>query len=68
MEILISLVSVIVCVVIDYFIAKEFESIADNKGIYARPYFWWSFLLGFVGWCMVIALPDCSDKNDNILR
>lgn len=29
-----------------------------KKGHSNRKYFWWCFWLGFVGWAMVIALPD----------
>lgn len=36
--------------------ASKFEAIANMKGHYG--YFWWCFLLGAIGWAMVIALPD----------
>ena len=38
--------------------AFEFSRIAKMKGHNEKRYFWWCFLLGFVGWPMVIALPD----------
>lgn len=45
----------IVVLVIDYIIANKFEKIANMKG--HSGYFWWCFLLGFVGYIMVAALP-----------
>ena len=56
--ILIIILCLIVELILAIFIAKEFENIAEMKGHYGRKYFWWSFLLGLVGWLMVIALPD----------
>ena len=41
-----------------WFIAKEFYAIAVEIGHSNRKSFWWCFWLGFVGWAMVIALPD----------
>ena len=38
--------------------ASEFKSIAEMKGHSSSKYFWYSFLFGPAGWCMVIALPD----------
>ncbi len=40
----------------------EFSKIAEMKGYQDNRYFWWSFLLGPVGWAMVIALPDRSTQ------
>lgn len=45
-------------IVVAYFIGKEFEFIAKEKGYTSKRYFWWTFLLGLVGIPMVIALPD----------
>ena len=45
-----------VVVVIDLLAASKFSDIAKMKG--HQGYFWWCFLLGLVGWLMVIALPD----------
>lgn len=38
--------------------ASKFREIAELKGHDGSPYFWYCFLLSFVGWAMVIALPD----------
>lgn len=45
-------------IAVAYFAAKEFELIAKDKGYADEKYFWWTFLAGFVGIPMVIALPD----------
>ena len=51
-------IAVIVEIAVAYFAAKEFELIAKDKGYADKKYFWWTFLAGFVGIPMVIALPD----------
>lgn len=51
-------IAVIVGIAVAYFAAKEFELIAKDKGYADKKYFWWTFLAGFVGIPMAIALPD----------
>ena len=51
-------IAAIVGIAVAYFAAKEFELIAKDKGYADKKYFWWTFLAGFVGIPMVIALPD----------
>ncbi len=46
----------IMALIIQLLIADKFNAIAIMKG--HDGYFGWCFLLGIVGWCMVIALPD----------
>lgn len=58
---LICLISITVELVIAYFAARKFEEIAEMKG--HSGYFAWCFWLGIIGWCMVIALPDRSNKT-----
>ena len=41
-----------------YLIAKEFYAAALAKGYSDKKYFWFCFLLGMVGYLLVIALPD----------
>ncbi len=54
---LFSLIIVLIFIVVVLaYSASEFERIANMKG--HKGYFWWCFLLGAVGWAMVIALPD----------
>lgn len=55
---LLLLIPIIALLVLDYFIAEEFRAIARMKGYCGRRYFWWSFFLGFIGYLMVVALPE----------
>ena len=49
----------IVMLVIGFFVAKEFQNIAEQKGHGdSSKYFWYTFLLAPYGMLMVIALPD----------
>lgn len=41
-----------------YLIANEFYKIAQAKGFSQKKYLWLPFLLGFIGYLLVIALPD----------
>lgn len=41
-----------------HYIATQFYQIACEKGWCERKYYVLSFLLGAVGWLLVIALPD----------
>lgn len=62
MEILI-IISCIVALVIDYLIAKEFYLVAEAKGYADKKYLWISFLLTFIGYLLVIALPNRGIGN-----
>ena len=39
------IIAVIVVPVVAYYIGKEFEYIANEKGYTSKKYFWWTFLL-----------------------
>ena len=54
------ILGVIIALVIDYFVALKFATIAELKGHSGDEYFWYTFLLNIVGMFMVIALPDHS--------
>lgn len=41
-----------------FYSAKEFTSVAQDKGYWDNKYFWICLFLGFPGWLLVIALPD----------
>ena len=41
-----------------YLIAKEFYKVAQEKGYSEKKYLWLPFLLGMIGYLLVIALPD----------
>ena len=44
--------------VLDFFVSRSFQNIAEMKGHNGKPYFWWTFWVGPVGMMMVTALPD----------
>ena len=54
------ILAVIAALVISWFVAGEFFRIAEDKGYHERKYFWISFLLGFVGYLLITAMPDRS--------
>lgn len=56
--VLLALLAGTVIFLIRFFIAKEFYKAATAKGWNSRRYFWLPFLLGLVGYLLVIALPD----------
>lgn len=56
----------LVMLAVDYFAAKKFEEIAIMKGHNDKSYFWYSFLLGPIGFAMVIALPDRNQKTEEV--
>lgn len=58
MEILYFLVTVVLVLLVNYLIAREYQRIATQKGFPGWRYFWWCFLMGIVGYIMVAALPD----------
>lgn len=62
MEVFLIILACIAILIIDYLIAKEFYAIATDKGYVATKYLWIPFLLGIVGYLLVVALPD-RNKN-----
>ena len=50
---------------IDYLIAMEFYRVAEMKGYTQKKYLWLPFLLGAVGYMLVIALPDRRTGQSN---
>ena len=61
-----SILVLICALVLNFFIAKEFQNIAYEKNANDIKYFWWCFWLGIVGWLMVIALPNNNNGSSNI--
>ena len=47
---------------INHLIAAAFYDIAVSKGHSERRYYWLSFWLGVVGYCLVAALPDLKAR------
>lgn len=58
MGILISLLSLVVVLAIDWFAANAMYEIAVMKGHTDKKYLWWCFWMAMFGYPMVIALPD----------
>lgn len=56
------LMPVIILLVLNFIIAREFSRIAEEKGHDGRRYFHFCFWLGLVGMLMVIALPDRAGR------
>jgi hypothetical protein len=44
-------------------ISLKFAGIAKDKGSSYGSHFWWCFIFGFIGWIMVLSLPD--DKHSD---
>lgn len=61
--ILITLAIIAVAIWIAYLIAKEFYKAAQAKGYSEKKYLWICFLLGMVGYLLVIALPDRGNTS-----
>ena len=67
MEVLIVIIVAIVLLVIYYLVAREFYRIAVMKGHDQKKYLWLSFWLTFVGWFLVIALPDRKKYESQVI-
>lgn len=57
------LIGAILLIWIDYLVSNEFYLAAQAKGYARKKYFWICFLLGVIGYLLVIALPDRSEAN-----
>ena len=55
------LIGSIAVLLIQYFVAREFQRIAEMKGHHEKRYFWITFFLWIVGMLLVIALPDLKN-------
>ena len=51
-------IGLILGLIVLFFAAGEFQSIAEMKGHEGKKFFWWTFLTGPIGMLMVVALPD----------
>lgn len=58
MEILLVLFVLVALLALYYFIAKLFYEVAMKKGHGDKKYFWICFWLSWIGYLLVIALPD----------
>lgn len=52
-------VIIVVVLVLDGIISMQFQQVAEEKGYTdSNKYFWMTFLFGFIGMLLVVALPD----------
>lgn len=58
LAIIIYLVALIIILVVHCLIVGEFSNIAEEKGFERRRYWAFRFWLGFIGYLIVIALPN----------
>ena len=56
--IILYLVGMAILIVINFLIAGEFANIAEEKGFERRRYWHFCFWLGFIGYLIVVALPN----------
>ena len=56
------IIFIVVMCVMWWCAAIKMQEIAESKGA-DYNYFWWCFLVPFVGYAMVIALPDRGGKK-----
>ena len=52
-----------IAILIDWYIAKQFEEAARKKGYNDNKYVWICFFFSIVGYLLVIALPDRGDNR-----
>ena len=58
--VLVYILILVVILVINAVVADKFSEIAEMKGHEGKPYFWFTFFLGFIGMLMVVALPNIT--------
>lgn len=66
MSITVYILIAIVYLILDYYIAKWFSEAAGAKGYHDSKYFWICFFFGFIGYLLVIALPDRNQRSADI--
>ena len=49
---------IVILIIVNYFVSKKMESIAEDKGYTNSPAFVLCFFLGIAGYLYVIAMPD----------
>ena len=61
---IIAAILLILAIVIRFYLADVFYSVACDKGYDSRKFFWIPFLFGVIGFILVAALPDRRDEYD----
>lgn len=64
--ILLIIIATILMILLDWFIARQFKLAAEAKGFMDEKYFWMCFCLNIIGYLLVIALPDRSQRKSAI--
>lgn len=64
--VIVYLLLLIACLVLAYFIAGWFFEVAVAKGYNDKKYFWICFWLGWIGYLLIIALPDRGNIQTTI--
>lgn len=49
-----------------YIFAKQFDTVAKEKGYYDNKYFWLCLLFTFFGYLLVIALPNRGNTKNTV--
>lgn len=62
------IIGCLLALIIDFYIATEFNAVAEQKGYYSAKYLWICFFLGIVGYLLVIALPDISMETQSATK
>ena len=60
-----SIYIIIIMLIIRFFLSKEFQKIANDKGYQSssKKYRWLVFFFGVIGMLLVVALPDLKLRN-----
>lgn len=67
MGVFICLLVAVICFTLAYYIAKWFYEVAEEKGYHNKKYFWICFWLGWIGYLLVVALPDRGNQKNEIV-
>lgn len=63
MEIVLVIIGCLLVLWLYWYVALQFERIAQMKGHYEKRYFWLSLFFTIVGYLLVIALPDRGQEQ-----
>ena len=54
----VKIILILLALVLDYFVAREFYKVAVMKGWAEQKYFFFAFFLTLIGYLLITALPD----------
>ena len=58
MPVYVKIILLVLALVLDCFVAREFYKVAVMKGWAQRKYFFFAFFLTLIGYLLITALPD----------